>query len=48
LQQLKSAVSAKSTAVFEIGGTVEALGTAKDKKGAGVDTIAIATVRPRQ
>ena len=36
LQQLKSAFGAKSTAVFEIVGTVEASVVAKDKKGDGV------------
>jgi len=41
LQQLKSALSTKSTAVFEIMGTVE---PARD----GVESVAIASVRPRQ
>jgi copper chaperone CopZ len=41
LQQLKSVVSAKSAAVFEIVGTVE---QARD----GVESVAIASVKPRQ
>ena len=45
LQRLKSALGATSTAVFEIVGTVEAPVVAKDKKGDGVDTIAVASVR---
>jgi len=41
LQQLKTAVSAKSTALFEITGTVQ---QARD----GVESIAITSVKPRQ
>ena len=48
LQRLKNALGAKSTAVFEIAGTVAAPVVAKDKKGDGVDTIAIVSVRARQ
>jgi copper chaperone CopZ len=44
-RQLKGAFDSKSTATFEIVGTVEAPVVAKDKKGDGVDTIVIASVR---
>ncbi len=44
-RQLKGAFDSKSTAVFEVVGTVGALVAAKDKTGAGVDTIAIAGVK---
>ena len=41
-KQLKGAFDSKSTAAFEVVGTVEAQ---VEKKGAGVETIAIASVR---